>query len=334
MAKTYQQLSMEEREIIQTGLWERKSLRTIAQEMGRSPATLSRELRRNAAYARSGRRYTPRVAHERARSRIITRGKRPRLKDETIRWYVHAKLGEGWSPEQIAGRLYRDAKLKISHEAIYQYIYAQYYREGWGRCTGSDLRVLLRRRHKVRRPRKLRYAIEQGALRNRISIDERPPIVDRRKQPGHWEGDSIVSKQSSVGLNTLVERTSGLVCISKIKNGSGKETARAVIRRLQRIPRNLRRTLTLDNGFENAGHQEIAYQTGAVVYFAHPYHSWERGTNENTNGLIRWYLPKKIDFATIPVEAVAEIEYRLNSRPRKRLKWRTPLEVFNTYLLH
>jgi IS30 family transposase len=176
--------------------------------------------------------------------------------------------------------------------------------------------------------------IEKGALRERISIDERPPEVLDRRIPGHWEGDSMVSRQSSSRLNTLVERTSGLVCISKIPNGSGKETTRAVIRRLCRIPKRLRKTLTVDNGIENAGHRDIGTSLGTNVYFAHAYHSWERGTNENTNGLIRWYLPKGTDFATIPEAVIDEIEYRLNTRPRKRLYWQTPLEVFNSFVLH
>ena len=186
----------------------------------------------------------------------------------------------------------------------------------------------------MRHPKKIPYVVEQGALRERISIDERPLEVESRSIPGHWEGDSVVSRKSAARLNTLVERTSGLVCISKISNGSGKETTQAVIRRLQRVPQRLRKTLTVDNGFENAGHRGIKRVLGTDVYFAHPYHSWERGTNENTNGLIRWYLPKGTDFATIPETVISDIEYQLNTRPRKRLSWQTPLEVFNSFVLH
>lgn len=265
----------------------------------------------------------------------MTRGKRPRLKNVFIRSYVHTHLEVGYSPEQIAGRLSKEFCIyHISHEAIYQYIYAQYRRNGYGLCTGTDLRSFLRRRHKVRHPKKIPYVIEKGALQERISIDERSEEVNDRHIPGHWEGDSVVSRKSLVRLNTLVERTSGLVCISKISSGSGKETTKAVIRRLRRIPRRLRKTLTVDNGFENAGHKDITASLGTNVYFAHPYHSWERGTNENTNGLIRWYLPKGTDFATIPEVVISEIEYRLNTRPRKRLGWQTPLEVFNSFVLH
>lgn len=334
MAQHYKQLSMEEREIIQSGLWNGRSQRAIAYELGRSPATLSRELRRNSVPSYKAPRYLPRIADKKAHARIMTRATRPRLKSDLIRTYTHEKLREGWSPEQIAGRIRLEHRLHISHEAIYQYIYAQYYRGGNGRCTGSDLRVLLRRRHRIRHRKNVPYIIEKGSLHNRISIDQRPAVVGARTQPGHWEGDSMVSRKSPAGLNTLVERMSGLAMISKLPNGKSYETTRAVVRRLQRIPRPLRRTLTLDNGFENAGHQEMASQTKMSIYFAHPYHSWERGTNENTNGLIRWYLPKKTDFEMIPETTIAAIEYQLNTRPRKRLHWRTPLEVFNSFVLH
>lgn len=333
MARKYQQLNIEERESIQQGLWEGKSLRKIAQELGRSPGTISRELKRNCPLVR--RQYTPSVAEKKARERIMTRGQRPRLKNTFIRAYVEKRLREGYSPEQVSGRLSIEFCLfRISHEAIYQYIYAQYRRDGYGVCAGIDVRTFLRRRHKVRHPKKIPYVVEQGALRERVSIDERPSEVLERRIPGHWEGDSVVSRKSAVRLNTLVERTSGLVRISKIANGSGKETTQAVIRRLRRIPRCLRKTLTVDNGFENAGHKGIKQVLGTDVYFAHPYHSWERGTNENTNGLIRWYLPKGTDFATIPDTVISAIEYRLNTRPRKRLGWQTPLEVFNSFVLH
>ena len=160
-------------------------------------------------------------------------------------------------------------------------------------------------------------------------IDDRPPEVAERIIAGHWEGDSMVSRQSLVGLNTLVERVTGLVLITKIANTTAGETVRAVTGRLRSLPKQMRQTMTVDNGHENASHEQIARALSLKIYFAHPYHSWERGTNENTNGLIRWYLPKKTDFATISDERIREIEHRLNTRPRKRLGWKTPLEVFN-----
>ena len=329
MAHKYKQLDIEEREAIQAGLWEGKPLREIAKGMGRDPSTISRELSRN--IKGEPRRYFPRLAQERAENRIQERGRRERLKEPLIREYVISKLKEeDYSPEQIAGTLPREhSGYSISPEAIYQFIYAQYRRDGWGKCIGEDLRMFLKRKHKVRKSKLAPFTEEKGPIKNRVFIDERPREVDARKVKGHWEGDSMVSRQSLVGLNTLVERITGIVFISKIKNTTAEETTRVVTKRLKSLPPKLRKTLTLDNGHENAGHQDITKEIGAKIFFAHPYHSWERGTNENTNGLIRWYLPKRTDFATASEERIREIEHKLNTRPRKRLGWRTPLEVFN-----
>lgn len=325
----YTQLNIEERERIQKGLWNGQTLRDIARDLGRNPSTISRELNRNIEGER--RRYTPRLANERAHNRIQERGKRERLKSPVIRDYVVEKLKEDdYSPEQISGTLPSQYPgSSISPEAIYQFIYAQYKRGGYGRCVGEDLRMCLKRKHKVRKPKLVPFAKEKGPVKNRVSIDKRPKEVEERNIPGHWEGDSMISRKSLVGLNTLVERATGLVFITKIKNTTADETVRAVTERLESLPEDLRETLTVDNGHENAGHEEITKEIGTKVYFAHPYHSWERGTNENTNGLIRWYLPKGTDFATVSNERIRKIEYRLNTRPRKRLGWKTPLQVFN-----
>lgn len=325
----YQQLSIEEREQIHTGLWEGKSLREIGRGLSRNPSTISRELRRN--INGDQRRYVPRLAHRRAAVRIQTRGHRPRLKNAVIRAYTISHLkDEDYSPEQIAGTLPgTHPGCSISPEAIYQFIYAQYRRHGFGTCIGEDLRLCLKRRHTVRHPKLMPFQEAKGPLKNRVFIDERPREVDARVIPGHWEGDSMVSRQSLVGLNTLVERVTGVVFITKIKNTTAEETTRAVTGRLTRVPKRMRQTMTVDNGHENANHEQTAKNLDLKIYFAHPYHSWERGTNENTNGLIRWYLPKRTDFATISDERIREIEHRLNTRPRKRLGWQTPLEVFH-----
>jgi IS30 family transposase len=161
------------------------------------------------------------------------------------------------------------------------------------------------------------------------SIEERPKEVEERKTLGHWEGDSVVSGKSTAGLNTLVERKTGLVFITKIRNGTTKETEKAVVGRFSSLSPASRRTLTLDNGSENSCHPELEELLNINCYKTHPYSSWERGTNENTNGLIRWYFPKGTDFATISEESVRIVEEALNNRPRKRLGWKTPLEAFN-----
>ena len=158
------------------------------------------------------------------------------------------------------------------------------------------------------------------------SIETRPLVVEQRKRMGDWEGDSIEGVRHTPGLNSLTERKSGLILLSKLKDKTAQATNDAVIRRIQGMPAH---TLTLDNGSENQYWQELEEETGIKVYHAHPYSSWERGSNENANGLVRWYFPKGTDFRNVTDEQVAVVEYKLNTRPRKRLGWRTPLEVFN-----
>jgi len=332
MTKKYKQLSIEEREIIQLGVWAQKPVRRMAQELGRSASTVSRELKRNCP--RVNRVYLPRLAQARAKSRITERGKRERLKNERIRNYVKTMLRNDYSPEQIAGRINIDLPGQtISYEAIYNYIYAQYYRGGYGKCVGDDLRIYLKRRHKTRHPKYIPFKPQKLRITDAVSISERPPEIELRRELGHWEGDSIVSRQSKYGLNTLVERKSGLVFITKIQNGTAETTSQTVVNRLSSLPENKKQTLTLDNGSENAGHKTITQELGIKCYFARPYHSWERGTNENTNGLIRYYFPKKTNFAEVPDEQIKTVENILNNRPRKRLNWLTPLEVFNGLVL-
>lgn len=327
----YKHFSIEEREVLQHMRWERRSVRSIAAALKRSPSSVSRELRRNFPPERE--QYTPRIAHARALKKRMCRGRTERLKNESLRAYVSSKLKTGWSPEQIAGKSRADTGLSISHEAIYQYIYAQVHRNGWGslRPGREDLRLYLKRRHKRRAQKGMRSV--RRVLRPRIaSIEERPKVVERRMRIGDWEGDSMVSRKSTVALNTLVERKTGLVFITKVENGTSGATFRAVTERLSSLPAPLRRTLTLDNGSENACAPELEGVLGIDCYGAHPYSSWERGTNENTNGLIRWYLPKGTDFALVSDATIREIEYALNTRPRKRLGWRTPLEAMSVAL--
>lgn len=321
-------LSIEEREAIQAGLWDKRSIRDIAREINRAPSTISREICRNAVGLKP--KYIPRLAQERVKERVLNRGRRERLKNEETRDYVRSMLKSHYSPEQIAGRIAIDIPgAKISYEAIYKYIYAQYHRDGYGRCTGEDLRIYLKRHHKTRHPKYTPFRPQRLRIIDAVSISERPEVVELRKKLGHWEGDSVVSRQSKYGLNTLVERKSGLVFITKIKNGKAEETAQAVITRLSVLPKAKRQTLTLDNGPENAGHKIITAALKTRCYFARPYHSWERGTNENTNGLIRYYFPKKTDFAKISEGQIKRVETILNNRPRKRLQWLTPLEAFS-----
>ena len=326
----YEHLSICEREFIQAELWQKKSIRSIAKSLLRSPSSIAREIKRNIPLQK---RYTPRLSHEKALLKRQSRGRKLRLKSRFIRRYVTDHLKSGYSPEQIAGRIKVDHNESISHEAIYQYIYSQVHRCGHSIMKNGyhDLRPYLKRRHKRRAKKGMRKSRRVFKPKG-LSIDERPKEVEKRKIVGHWEGDSVVSKKSKVGLNTLVERKTGLVFITRIENGTAEETTNAVVSRLKEIPISFRKTLTMDNGHENFGYTKITEVLDTKCYFAHPYHSWERGTNENTNGLIRHYFPKGTDFATISEQAIHDVEDALNNRPRKRLGWKTPLEAFNEVL--
>ena len=317
------QLSVEEREEIQQGLWRKESVRSIAKRLGRSHSSVVREINKN--IPPDQRRYTPRLAQERADGSRKRRGREDRLKNERTRAYVLKCLKEGWSPEQIAGTIHKIGET-ISHEAIYQYIYAQVHRSGngWIRPGKEDLRPYLARRHKKRAKKGMRKG--QRIFRpNGASIDERPAIVSSRSRLRDWEGDSIESRNHQPGLNSLVDRKSGLLLLSRLSAKTAEATHVVVSKRLEGLPAH---TLTLDNGPENQYWQETEADTGVKVYLAHPYSSWERGTNENTNGLVRRYFPKGTDFSLVADAEVARVEYALNTRPRKRLGWKTPLEVW------
>lgn len=320
MAKVYRQLSLEERDRITEMMAEGTSLREVAAALGRSPATISREVKRNSSH--SYKLYLSHRAHERAAKRKKEAGKRPRLKDERTAAYVLEKLETGWSPEQIAGRIGMDCPgLSISHEAIYQHIY---HPKTEGR---EELIRCLRRGHRKRKQKVVGRKERKTKIPNRIPIEERPVSADNRSRYGHWEGDSLVSRKSLVVLNTLVERKSRLLLITRLERKSAAQTSETVKRRLGRLPKSSRRTLTLDNGSENAGHHEITKAIGTRCYFARPYASWQRGTNEHMNGLVRWYFPKGTDFSKITDKQVAEVESLINNRPRKCLGYKTPLEV-------
>jgi IS30 family transposase len=327
----YRHLNIEEREKLQEMFWQNKSIRYIAETLGRSPSSISRELSRN--FPKERLRYTPRLAHERALFKRTCRGRIERLKTKEIREYVITHLKKRWSPEQISGRMKLDLNLKISHEAIYQFIYHQVYRNGWGylKPYHEDLRIYLRRKQKRRQKKGMRRS--QRIFKTKgISIDERPKIVSKRKRFGDWEGDSVDSKNHNPGVNTLLERKSGLFLITPLESKSSASTVKAVKSRLKFLPNECKKTLTLDNGPENSDWESLQNEIKISCYYAHPYRSCERGANENANGLLRDYFPKKTDFSMISPSLLATVEYELNTRPRKRLGWKTPLEVFSVAL--
>lgn len=321
----YKHFSIEERERLQLGLWRKESIRSIAKHLGRSHSSLVREIKRNKPPLLN--RYTPRLAEERALSYRAHRGRTVRLKNERIRSYVVLHLKKRWSPEQIAGRIKRDLGEHISHEAVYQFIYASIL-HGKPKLGCEDLRPYLRRRRKLRIPKGARRCQKVLRLKG-PSIDERPAIVKRRSRVGDWEGDTVESRDHKPGVNTVVERKTGIVLITKLHAKTTAETVKVLGRRFAELPVGAKRTLTLDNGFENGNWQAIEAATGLSCFYAHPYHSWERPTNENTNGLIRDYFPKKTDFTLVSDADIADVEYALNTRPRKRLGYLTPLEAWS-----
>jgi IS30 family transposase len=327
----YQHFSIEERERIQEMLWQKASIRSIAKALSRSPSSVSREIQRNKPPERI--RYTPRVAHERALVYRKRRGREERLKNNAVRDYVITHLKKRWSPEQISQRIEIDLGEKISHEAVYQFIYAQIHQKGWGylKPNCEDLRMYLRRRRKRRTHKGLRQSQRIPSFQG-ISIDLRPAIVKKRARLGDWESDTVESINRKPGINTCVERKTGFVLMTKLKDRKSESTVKAISGRMEVIPNDAKHTITFDNGFENSGWKKLEKLVKIKVYFAHPYHSWERGTNENTNGLIRDYFPKKTDFTTITEEELSLVEGELNNRPRKRLGWRTPSEAWSVAL--
>lgn len=310
---------MEEREIIGIMLAQDKSCREIGKAIGRHHTTISREIQNNAPPVHKGY-YLAHKAHERATERRIETHKRPRLKDRLTRKYVLKMIKKGWSPEQISGRIAEaHSELAIGYEAIYQYIYEE----------RPQLIPYLARSHRKRFPRGHSRKHCRNHIPRRTPLEQRPKEVAERKVVGHWEGDAVVSRQSLAALQVTTERKSRLVRITKINRKTSSKAMKAVIRQLKKYPPPLRSTVTLDNGSENTEHERITAAVGARTFFCAPFHSWEKGTVENTIGLIRRFFPKKTDFARVSYYEVKKVERLLNNRPRKCLNYATPQEVLS-----
>jgi transposase, IS30 family len=287
------------------------SQKAIAQELDRSPSTISRELRRNTG----SKGYRPKRAHKLAENRQVNSAANAyRIPDS--HWIkIEACLEEDWSPEQIAGRTGL-----ASRESIYLHIYRD-------KAAGGELHTHLRCRKKLRK----RYASgheRRGQIRDRVPISERPKVVDEKKRLGDWEGDTVLGKRGQGDLVTLVERRTQLVKIRRVASREAKVVSHAISAALEPVSC-CSHTLTLDNGREFSQHMAIQSNTGIAIYFADPYASWQRGLNEQVNGLIRQYVPKRTAISKFSDEDIAMIEKKLNNRPRKMLGYKTPLEVFN-----
>ncbi len=325
--RKFKQLTLHDRITIEIRYRDGHSLRSIGREINHDVGAICREI--DGKPARGIGKYQAHVSHRKALDKRL--GKKPtRLKSEFIRSYVKEKMKDyGWTPEQISLRLpIEHPGNTISYEAIYQFVYAQVRRKGNGKIKDGceDLRPYLVRRHKRRQKKGFRQA--QKAEKPILpSIEVRPAIVGERKRIGDWEDDTIVSRQSSDRLKTINERVSGVVLIGKMKDGTMSESNRVVIDRLGAIPKEIRKTLTRDRGTENLAYQELEEKLQVDCYFARAYCSQDRGSNENTNGLIRRSFPKKTDFAKVSPEQVVHVEYLLNTTPRKRHGGKTPLEV-------
>lgn len=310
------QITLEERYAIQAMRRQKLSIRSIARELGRSPSSISRELTRN---RRPSGRYNPDIAH----SCCVARRKRSRRNSHFTRdeWeLVEHLISLDWSPEQVSGWLSLHGILSISHETIYLHIWRD-------KARGGELWRHLRQATKKRRKRYRSYD-SRGRLAGKRHISERPPEVDTREVFGHWEIDTIKGdSQATHSAVTMVERTTGFTVMGKLSRHTAGECAERVIELVTRHAGRVT-TVTADNGTEFHSYAEVERATGALFYFATPHHSWERGTNENTNGLIRQYLPKRTSMAHVTQADLDAIAHTLNTRPRKRLGFRTPEECY------
>jgi len=317
MRKKYKQLGIKERErimVLNSLEWNHGQ---IALDIGRSKSTVTRELKRNRAPGDGL--YSSWDATRRSQARKQKAGQRERLKNSVLRFYVSEKLEIGWTPETISGWLRRKGSVTVSHEAIYQWIYAD----------APELIGYLPRRHRKRFCKGHSRKHQRSHIPNRIAIDQRPASVDDRSEFGHWEADSIVSRASKAALNVVLERKSRHLCLTKLPQKSAGYTSRAMASRLGSFPHGARLSITYDNGSENTEHEAVNKVLGTDSYFCAPYHSWEKGAVENINGLIRRYIPKGTDIEKITEEQIRWIEWQLNNRPRKCLGYRTPAEVFD-----
>lgn len=327
-------LTLRERSIIEVR-WckDYRSVSEIAEELKRHKSSVSRELQGKAR--RGHGRYNADVLHRRACARIERRGNTPKTRRvPALKTYIEEKMELGWSPEQIHLRLPIDHRgsreMRIGTETVYQEVYRRVHRSGNGKVKEgeTDLRPLLPRRHTRRAKKGFRKAQREERASVLPSIEKRPKTVNRRKRIGDWEDDTMVSRKGKARIKNATERKSGVTLFGKAKDGTAEACDRVLVEKLSRMPERARLTLTRDRGTENVRWEAVEKALGLRVFFAHPYSSHERGTNENTNGLIRRFFPKKTNWDEVSEDDLTRVEYLLNTRPRKRLGGKTPAEVF------
>jgi transposase, IS30 family len=342
-------LSFEEREEIAVGVAGQESVRHIARRLGRAPSTISREIKRNSLPGRNhyrpqyrfGARWKggplrrPRYRASTAQARSQRRACRPKLGKlaarERLRREVQTRLDQQHSPEQIAVRLRldfpNDPEMWVSHETIYQSVYVQ----GRGQLR-RDLHRCLRTGRAVRRSQR-RATQRRGRIPDMVNISARPAEVADRAVPGHWEGDLIVGAESKSAIGTLVERTTRFVMLLHLpQDHSALAVQNAIVEKMTELPGHLRRSLTWDQGKEMSNHIAIAKAAALDIYFCDPHSPWQRGSNENTNGLLRQYFAKGADLSVFPADYLDFVATKLNTRPRKTLNWKTPAEALDELL--
>ncbi len=312
----FQHLTVEEREEIAIGLAREESCSEIARRIGKHRSTVSREVRRNRL---QNRKYRANLAQKICDRRQSKSRAKEILKNDDIRQYVREKLLERYSPAQIVGRIkIEHPGWTTNHESIYHYIYSR----------APELIEYLRQSRKRRLSKVCAKNKRCVRVPNRVMIEERPLSASLRLEAGHWEVDTMVSRKSRVCILGILDRQNGYVILRKLRAKTADEVHRGIVESLGKLPQSLRKTLTYDNGTENARHEDTGKMLGMKTYFCHPYCSWQKGSVENLFGLLRQYLPKGIDLDKISAYELAQIERQLNTRPRKRYGFRSPAELF------
>jgi IS30 family transposase len=331
---SYTRLTLAEREEISRQVAAGASLHTIARQLGRAPSTISRELHRTGRrrLRTRRRRYRAAAAHvEAAAAAQVLRRPRKLAVNERLRRYVYQRLAQRWSPEQIAKWLVTeypdDATMRVSHETIYTHLYVLPRGE-----LKRELLRYLRHRRKHRQSRRAAHD-RRGLIPDMISIEERPAEVADRTVPGHWEGDLLMGRRHASALGTLVERTTRFTLLVPLRAKGAPGVRRAFAQEMRTLPAQLTKSLTYDRGKEMLEHRLFTEETAIRVFFAHPHSPWERGTCENTNGLIRQFFPKGTDFSRVSRREIKHVQTLLNGRPRRVLNWRLPYEALRDHLV-
>ena len=328
MPRIYFHLTTQERAVVMTMRDDQCSVRTIAKRLGRSPSSISREIRRNAGLGA----YDANLAHLQSAARRVMPRRTPKMESGSVLFQVvRHYLNRLWSPQQISNILKAmwptETDKTVSHETIYNAIYLHPRGE-----LKRELIACLRHHNQVRKPRS-RGTDRRGQIKDMQSIHIRSPEIEDRVIPGHWEGDLIKGEGNRSSVGTLVERTTRFVVLARMENAGTKSVVDSFSAVLNREPEALRKSMTYDQGREMHGHKILTERTGVQIYFADPHSPWQRGSNENTNGLLRQYMPKGSDLSIYSQEELDAIALSLNTRPRQMLGWKTPLAVYTEHMI-